>query len=285
MNLLFSIDKKCISLLQTCVWSILKNGGDSDYHMYVFHRDLGEKEQKHITELLPETIDWNFISVPTELFEDFPTTKRYPEQIYYRLAAPFLLPETLDKILYMDVDTVVINSLLTLYNSDFDGNWFMGCTNIQLFLQKFNQARLGVDIEKDVPYINTGVLMMNLPLLRENLKFDDICKFSEKKKQRLILPDQDILTALYGEHVKLLDNLKYNLSDRTLLGYNADPRNIAIDICWVRENTSIIHYFGRNKPWKKNYVGMLGSFYKEINKEYTEYRLEKDGKDIISWEK
>lgn len=271
MNILFSINKKCISLLQTCMWSIWKNGGDSAYQVFVFHTELGEKEKCHIVDSLPQEIKWNFIDVPEEMFNDFVTTKRYPKEIYYRLAAPYLLPKSLERILYMDVDTVVINSLMDLYHSDFEGNYFMGCTNTKLPLQKFNQARLGIDMEKDVPYINTGVLMMNLPLLRENLNFEDICDFSEKKKQMLILPDQDILTALYGEYVKLIDNLQYNLSDRTLAAYNVDPRNMGIDECWVKENTSIIHYFGRNKPWKKNYVGILDVFFKELENDYTEY--------------
>lgn len=276
MNLLFSINKKCISLLQTCMWSVWKNGGAEKYHIYVFHTDLGEKEMKYIMETLPEGIDWNFIYVPEELFADFVTTKRYPKEIYYRLAAPYLLPESLDRVLYMDVDTVVINSLMDLYQTDFEGNYFMGCTNTKVPLQKFNQVRLGIDVEKDVPYINTGVLMMNLPLLRENLNFEDICEFSEKKKQMLILPDQDILTALYGEHVKLIDNLRYNLSDRTLLAYNAAPQKDNVDEVWVRKNTSIIHYFGRNKPWKKKYIGILDVFYEELEEEYIRYLFGKE---------
>lgn len=271
MNLLFSINKKCISLLQTCMWSIWKNGGDSQYHAYVLYTDLEIDDKIHIIESLPLEIEWDFIYVQEEMFDDFVTTKRYPKEIYYRLAAPYVLPKSLERILYMDVDTVVINSLSSLYESDFEGNFFMGCTNTKMPLQKFNQARLGIDMEKDVPYINTGVLMMNLPLLRENLNFEDICDFSEKKKQMLILPDQDILTALYGEHVKLVDNIRYNLSDRTLLAYNADPRNQIIDVEWVRKNTAIIHYFGHNKPWKKRYVGILDIFYDEMKNEYIEY--------------
>lgn len=280
MNLLFSINKKCISLLQTSMWSIWKNGGADQYHVYVFHTDLDEKMKKHIEESLPQEIQWNFIFVPEEIFADFVTTKRYPKEIYYRLAAPYLLPQNLERVLYMDVDTVVINSLMELYESDFEDNYFMGCTNTQLFLQKVNQVRLGMDVEKDVPYINTGVLMMNLPLLRENLNFADICEFSEKKKQMLILPDQDILTALYGEHVKLIDKLLYNLSDRTILVYNADPRNKPIDREWVKDNTSIIHYFGRNKPWKSKYIGILGDFYKEIENEYTQYWFKRRDDDL-----
>ena len=92
----------------------------------------------------------------------------------------------------------------------------------------------------------------------------------------LILPDQDILTALYGEHVKLIDNLRYNLSDRTLLSYNAVLKKGNVDEAWVRKNTSIIHYFGRNKPWKKKYIGILDVFYVELEEEYTRYLFGKE---------
>ena len=37
MNLLFSINQKCVSLLQTCLQSIALQGGDTVYHVYVFH--------------------------------------------------------------------------------------------------------------------------------------------------------------------------------------------------------------------------------------------------------
>jgi lipopolysaccharide biosynthesis glycosyltransferase len=32
---------------------------------------------------------------------------------------------------------------------------------------------------------------------------------------------------------------------------------------WVRKHSVIIHYCGRNKPWKENYIGVLNVFYNE----------------------
>jgi lipopolysaccharide biosynthesis glycosyltransferase len=32
---------------------------------------------------------------------------------------------------------------------------------------------------------------------------------------------------------------------------------------WVRKHSVIIHYCGRNKPWKENYMGVLNVFYNE----------------------
>ena len=158
----------------------------------------------------------------------------------------------------------MINSLEPLYHRDFGDNWFMACTNTGENLTKLNRLRLGVDVDDDVPYVNTGVLLMNLEELRNHLRLDDIRAYALDKQNVLILPDQDILTALYGEHVKLLDRMRYNLSDRTLLAYNADLHHRKkVHLDWVRENSVIIHYFGRNKPWKDVYVGILDVFYQE----------------------
>lgn len=264
MNLLFSINKNCMHLLQTCLKSIELHGGAANYEVYILHSDLDMEDQNEILEQGYPCMTYHFISIPKELFAGFPTTKRYPEQIYYRLAAPALLPNDVDRILYLDVDTIIINSLQSLYESDFEENWFMACSNTGTHLTRLNRVRLGVDIAQNIPYVNTGVLLMNLEQLRIHMKLEDIRAYANQKQDILILPDQDILTALYGEHVKLLDRMIYNLSDRTLLAHNADLRNQKVTLTWVRQNSVIIHYFGRNKPWKARYAGILDVFYHEI---------------------
>lgn len=224
--------------------------------------DLEAEDMDAIQSAVGNRMKFHFIPVPVSLFEDFPVSKRYPQQIYYRLAAPLLLSSKLERILYLDVDTIVINSLAGLATMPFDGTYFMACTHVRKTLAKLNQARLGV--EQEVPYINSGVMLLNLPLFREHLNLTEICVFADEKKRVLFLPDQDILTALYGDHVKLLDNLRYNLSDRVLAFYNADFQREKLDIEWVRKNSVIVHYCGRSKPWKEKYYGSLGIFYQEL---------------------
>lgn len=177
MNLLFAINKRFTSLLLECLWSVVQKGGADRYDAYILHSDLSEEDKKNVQDGADPSVICHFIEVPDDLFEGFPTTKRYPHQIYYRLAAPILLPEQLDKILYLDVDTVVINSLVPLYESDFGEDLFMACTHTGDIMTKMNQVRLGIDKTKEVPYINTGVMMMNLSLLRRTLKLEDIREY------------------------------------------------------------------------------------------------------------
>ncbi len=261
MDLLFAINRGYTGPFLHCMTSILRNGGFPHYRVHILHSDLTPEDQAMISGALEPRADCRFYPVDPALFDGFPESKRYPRQIYYRLAAPLLLPEETERALYLDADTIVINSLEPLAREDFDGSYFMACTHTRRFLSRLNQARLGVG--RDVPYINTGVMVYNLPVLRRHLRLEDIRSWADSGRP-LLLPDQDILTALYGDRVKLLDDLIYNLSDRILAFHNANPRLPPIDLAWVRQNTVVIHYCGKKKPWGPNYSGVLDRFYREL---------------------
>lgn len=262
MNILFAINQKFTDLLCSCIRSIVKYGGADHYDAYILHSDLQAADKTRIGLTAGECMTCHYIAVDESIFEGFPESNRYPRQIYYRLAAPLLLPKDLDRILYLDVDLVVINSLHELYHTDFEGNYYVACSHVKEILTKINQLRLGVD--EVVPYINTGVMVMNLTALRENLTIEQIRETAQKKMHTFLLPDQDLLTVMHGERIKLVDTMRYNLSDRLLSYHNANPRNQPLDLQWVRNNVVIIHYYGKNKPWKSGYSGVLDVFFHEI---------------------
>ena len=262
MNLLFCMNRDVLGIFVCCLKSIVTHGGYDHYDIYVLHSFFDESMERALSQDFREKISFHFIRVDPEQFADFPQTGRYPLEIYYRLAAPHLLPDDLSRILYLDVDTVVLNSLQGLYETDFEGNYYVGCTHTRDFLTQVNRIRLKSN--SDAVYINTGVLLMNLPALRENLSMEDICNYVQKHAHALLLPDQDILMGLYGDKVKLAETLRFNLSDRIMTIYNKEHRHHKIDLEWVRRNTSIVHYCGHNKPWKDDYSGELGVFYQEL---------------------
>lgn len=265
MNLLFAIDKNVAHLLITCLKSIEANGGAEHYDAYILCSDLNEEDINEVKNQIPLSVTGHFIQVPEEMFDGFPTTKVYPKQIYYRLAAAELLPKDLDRVLYLDVDIVIINSLVSLYESDFGEAWFLGSTHIGKFMTWITCVRLGVKYKKEMVYLNTGVLLMNLEKMREGFDMDAVCKFALKKKNALFLPDQDILIALYGDKITKIDDMVYNLGEKTLSDHNKKWGNTKKDVDWVRKNSVVIHYFGGNKPWKKadKYQGVLDVFYYE----------------------
>ena len=262
MNILFTADRGYIEHLEDCICSFLRFPAKDGYDIYFFHSDFRAEDMELMEKKVGEGARLHFINVDPEMFSGFPENIRYPRLIYYRIFAASLLPVELDRVLYLDGDTIVINPLDELYSMNFGDNCILACTHIRKFLNKINQYRLGM--EEECSYINSGVMLMNLKMLREIQKFEDVVKYVEKRKNYLTLPDQDIITALYGEKIGILDTMLYNLSDRMLAFYNSNPKHEKLDLEWIRKNTVILHYYGRQKPWKENYRGILDVFYREL---------------------
>lgn len=263
MNMLFTLDRAYLPVFVTCVRSFLRFPCKNGYQIYILHSDLTDDDIGMLRRRFSGRGARFFpIYVDPDDFRSFPDSIRYPKTMYYRVFASKYLPDGLDRILYLDPDIVVIKPLEELYSKPFGDAVLYACTHVHEFLTRVNQLRLG--IRDDVAYINTGVLLMNLEALRSSFSERRLLEYVGERGQWFTLPDQDIITALYGKRTILLDTMVYNLSDRILSRYNAEPGNPKRGLDWVREHTVIIHYFGPNKPWKKNYIGVLDCFYNEL---------------------
>lgn len=265
MNILFTADRGYIEHISDCIRSIIRFRTEGGYHIYILHSDWTREDEENLKSRFSRKAEIHFIYVNPEMFSVFPESRRYPQLIYYRIFAAFLLPEYLDRILYLDGDTIVINPLDELYHMEFEDNYYLACTHVREFFTRMNQYRLGT--EEEYSYINSGVMLMNLTELRKKQNIKDVLEYAKEREAFLILPDQDIITALYGDKIKLLDTMKYNLSDRMLRFHNANPQKKAIDLEWVRKNAVVIHYYGRKKPWDEHYIGKLDVFYRELMKD------------------
>lgn len=266
-NLLFCINSSYVDLFTLAIFSVKRSGRLGNSDIYVINADLGQAEWERIERLADQNTRFHNVSFDKTILKDAPTTARYPQEIYYRLFAPILLPDNIDRILYMDADVICINSLAELYDSDIEEYCFTGCTHTRKALTHINAIRLGLGAGSDSPYLNTGVLLMNLDALRKNFDAEKLFSFIEKKGRSLMLPDQDLLMALYGDSTRLVDYTRYNLSDRMLRLYNLNHPSKKLALSDVASSTSIIHYCGRYKPWKAGYRGQLGIFYRQALEE------------------
>ncbi|MDF2699044.1 MAG: glycosyl transferase family 8 [Haloplasmataceae bacterium] len=260
MDILVTINSKYRYYLAVMLKSLLINNPNTKVDVYVMHSSLTEDDFVFLNNhKLNDCLTYHFIKVENDLFKDAPVVERYPFEIYYRIFSGFYLPDHLERILYLDPDIIINKSLTELYNMDFEGNYFIACTHIKKILHRLNQLRL--NMSKDHVYVNTGVMLLNLNELRKNINKTEIYNFIELNKKKLLLPDQDIISALYGDKVKVVDTLKYNLSDRLITLNNVKINSEKIDQEWVNNNNFIIHFIGKNKPWKANYRGILKEYY------------------------
>ena len=260
-HILVTLDRNYLKVLSVMLYSLSQSDPEGVYTVYVVNNTLTEEDFASLSALLPRTELVN-VRVPEDLLQNAPVSDRYPTEMYYRLFAARYLPQQLERILYLDPDLVVLHSLRSLYQIDFDSKLFAAASHIESrTFRELNRRRL--HLSEHAKYLNSGVMMMNLALLRKESP-QTIIDYIQSHKATLLLPDQDVLNALYADRTVPLDPLVYNLGEKYLRLKNLHlPPQEKLTLDWVRSNTAIVHYYGRNKPWKEHYRGSLGIFYHE----------------------
>ena len=251
MNLLFCIDDKYVDPFLTTLYSISVNSKLKDSDIYLVQKY--ELERARDIRKLCEYLELNYkpIILGDNIFSHAPATKRYPETVYYRLLAHKYLPSDLEKILYVDSDILCINDLSTLYELDLGDKVFAAANHAKMLSlnNRINSFRVGS--ESTSRYYNSGVLLMNLPAMREVINDQDIYDYLENSILKLLMPDQDILNGLYSQYVIEIPNEIYNVDMRITKSYELLSYG-SLDANWILNNSVLLHYCGTDKPWKEN---------------------------------
>ena len=260
MELLVTVDKNYIPPLQVMLTSLHMNNPGEDVELYLLHSKLQEKELEPLEKQCGR-LGYKFFPVKIEdsWFSQAPVTKQYPREMYYRLLAPCFLPQKLHRILYLDPDILVINSLKPLWETDMKGRLFAaaahtGKTNLA---NNINQVRLGTTHK----YFNSGVLLINLDQGRKEILPEQIFRYAGEHAKELLLPDQDILNAVFGSRTLELDDYLWNYDARNYSTYLLRSGGVC-DMDWVMGNTGILHFCGKTKPWQAGYMHRFGILYK-----------------------
>ena len=178
--------------------------------------------------------------------------------MYYRLLAARLLPDTLDRVLYLDPDILVINPLRPLWETDLQGNLFAAAahTGMTELANGVNRVRLGSEGD----YYNSGVLLMDLAAGRREIHPDELFAYVAEHGKELLLPDQDLLNALYSQRILPLEDALWNYDARNYNNYLLRSGGV-YRVRWVMEHTAILHFCGKAKPWKPGYLYRFGVLY------------------------
>lgn len=264
MNILVTIDSNYIHPLKVMLTSLFLNNQVESFTIYIMQSSLSKDELLDLEEYVLQG-GHNLVNVEIndDAFANAPTLLHYTKEMYYRLLAYKFLPEDMDRILYLDPDILVINSVRDLYSEDLDGYLYAAAHHDILPVTEINKIRFRkYDIET---YYNTGVLLMNLEYQRKYIDENDIFNFVEKHHSKLVMPDQDVLNSLYSSKVKTLDEQIYNYDARNYLYYKLNSNNVC-NMDYVINNTVILHFCGKKKPWHKKYSGSYYSLYKHYEK-------------------
>ena len=252
MNILISVNEKYLDKAETMLFSLKRNTKEP-IAVYLLNRSLPQDHIFRFEQYLERVgiAALYVINVDSAFFDAFPLEIQFSIETYYRILAQFLLPETLDRVLWLDADIIILRDIGEFYHQSFDGMKYVVCPdkNEDSWELRIQKERLG--IPDTHIYFNAGVMLMDLELLRQETKREMIMQKCLELKDKLLYLDQDILNTLYSGQVKYAEQKIYNyqLSDIRKL-----PKEDA-------DQVSILHYTGHKKPWDYHYMNNASKYY------------------------
>lgn len=264
MNLLVTLDSGYIYPLCTMLRSLADTNPGECINLYVAHSSLTKQDFSQIKNAVSHSdTEIYSIRVDDSLFKNAPTKSRITKETYYRIFAPLYLPRSVDRILYIDPDTIILNSLHSFYSADFGDNLIIGAKHFDGFIDGWNRFRL--TLRKSHRYINAGVMLMNIDRMRECVTAEKIFKCVNRNYFRLFLADQDVINIMFDGRIGTLSEYQINLDERC---FNRLTHTMTVDeaLSFVEKNTVIVHYNGKEKPWKSEYHGRLKGFFDAYSK-------------------
>ena len=249
MNIVLSSDNNYVQHCCTTMTSILFN--NKDVRFFLFTEGLTQENEQLIKNQVAELGGkLSICKIDSSHVQKFPMPKTQSSHIsiatYYRLFVEMVLPKNLDRVIYMDCDIIVRESLDDLYGLDIsekavaavyqNNEWALG-----------NGSFERLNIPQSYGYFNAGVLMINLNYWREHDVTDRLFAFIRDHYDSIRAHDQDTLNAVLYEEVVGISN-KWNYLPIFLEeGSHSFPDSVDYS---KPIDPIVIHYVYRPKPWE-----------------------------------
>lgn len=180
-----------------------------------------------------------FIDVDREAFAHLPASAKFKLETYFRLKMPELLPDEVDRVLYLDVDIIVQGSLREFYQQPMNGCSFAACPDFDMPELDVFRRELFHRTEH-VEYFCAGVMLWDLVRVRRHYSFDRFMSAAVELGGNLPFCDQDILNYVSCGDVLFLDGRKYHYFAQQYAYDSEQP---------YADSALIIHFSGTN-PWQ-----------------------------------
>ena len=183
--------------------------------------------------------DLHWIRIGEDAFRGLPTKKYISRETYFRLLAAEFLPETVDRVLWLDADMVIQGDISGFYGRDLTGYAVAACPHGSVMRPVMAENCRQTGIEKPEQYFNAGVMLCNLERWRQMdipARITDILRTPRRMK----FPGQDLTNLIFNGEVLTEDWRKYNCMTHSIL-----PE----DLPELEKTAKIVHFAGFAKPW------------------------------------
>lgn len=292
LHICIATDDNYASLAATAILSVIKNNRSFDkvsIHLLCNHVD--GKTLKCFEELIKGSEQYVYLytydisDIRSRLTIDVPPTISITA--YTRLFVSEVLSEEIERIIYIDCDTICNDSLQALWEMPLDDLFIAGV----LDTLPDCESKRSVGLRDDMPYLNSGVLLINLKEWRNHNLTSKFLQYLVDKNGFVHHHDQGIINAICKSHLKVIAPC-YNVTSPyyshpyALLHETNNPFYSEEEVIAAKLNPVIIHFTEGflNRPWCDNCRHPLKRFYFDYAAVCTsfgfDYTLKKDTRKL-----
>ena len=254
MNILLTANSRYLCAIKTVIYS-LREHTRQPIEVYLLYNQMSLQDLDDLKEYVQDKCSASLVGyhVKEDFFESLQMEEHFSPIIYYRLIAQKLLPDTVSRILYLDVDVMVNGNIDDFYSTDFQGRGIVACENFDDSSEY--KERLG--LKNTSHYVNAGVILFNMEYVRKMVPEKAVIGCIRKYSGIMKWYDQDILNVLYEDSMICCVDERYNFQT----GCSPDKVQGLKDSL---KNAKIIHFTGSLKPWMRGYMGSAGGKYYKL---------------------
>ncbi len=261
-NIVYATDDTFAPVLGTSLLSLLRNK-KKNKKINFFILDSGiSKENKFRIEKICD----NFVNASLKWIKIESISKKIGIDVkndrgsfsqYSRLFIGDVLDNSVERVLYLDCDTLILSSLKDLWNIELKGNI------IAALKDAFSKYyRKNINLVNDDLMFNSGVMLIDLKAWRDNKIKEKAISFIRQRHGKVQQGDQGVLNSVLSNKTYALDprynlvSIFYDLNYREIKLYRS-PVNFYSEkiIAKAKENPVILHFtssFYSIRPWFKN---------------------------------
>ena len=202
--------------------------------------------------------------VDAALVADLPEVDRFGRIVWLRFVLEEVVPPSVDRVLYLDADTLVVDSLTKLETIDLRGNGLAAVPNV---MAPDDETRLrGLGLQDAERFFNSGVLLFDLEQLRARPLLPRAREVLREFGDAIRWPDQDVLNVVYADawtplHPRFnVMNSFYDWGRAATDVLGGDARRAAL------ASPAVVHFEGPSacKPWHRLSSHLYRDRYREI---------------------
>ena len=269
MNIVYAANENYAKLVWISACSLFENNKDYKIKLYLISDKIAEESISKIRQLVTKyggelvVVDFLVISYGLENAQIFSGGKT----TYARL---FLLDTVSeDKILYLDCDTMIMGSLNDLWNTDIEEYYVAGVRDMVV-----PHIRYGVGLKYSEPYINAGILLMNVKKMKEDNLENRFVDYITALNGKIPCHDQGVINhvcrgkiQLISPNYNVMTPMFYYLADEIRAFYELDEYYSDKEMEEARQAPKIVHFTAGwyIRPWfsgsKHPYADIYRSYY------------------------